>query len=136
MAEYVVQQVIFPGDEIPFFEESDTWSQNLLDKYSVGFVRQLGIHAMPGTVFYIGPRLISPQNLNKEEALTVGPSGIFQLNTNEGYLIQDIRLFRQSYDNVVSNGQFIVLDLIGTHSPGNGEENYVIYNGGGVDING
>lgn len=131
MAEYKVAQAIFPKEK---YEFTNGWSGNLLAEYNVGFARQIGIHAMPGTKIYIGPFLENNEQPKEDGCLIIGPSGIFQLNAEEGYLMMDVRLSKESYDLAAAIGQYIVFDFIGTYAPGNANGEVVIYNGGGVRI--
>ena len=130
MAEYKVAQLIFPSDN-KAFDGGKSWSKNLLGVAQTGFVRQLGIHAMPGTKVYIGPMLSGDLEENMPH-IVIGPSGVFQANVDEGYLLMDVRLQKQSYDNAVAAGQQIIFDFVGTYAPGGSTDKVVVYNGGGV----
>ena len=129
MAEYKVAQLIFPSDN-NVFDEGKSWSKNLLGVAQTGFVRQLGIHAMPGTKVYIGP-IVSDELTDETPCVIIGPSGVFQANVDEGYLLVDIRLNKTSYENAKQAGQQIIFDFVGTYA-GDSSGNVVVYNGGGV----
>ena len=142
MAEWVANQILIPRDEVifsSFIEEGVTkenrWSDNLLNNIGGGFVRQIDIYGLPGMKIYAGPSLASEEVDVIDKYLILGPSGIFSMNIEDGYLLTDIRISKESYELLTGSlGGFVAFNIISSYAPSeNSLGRIVIYNGGGVN---
>lgn len=68
-------------------------------------LRQVGLVGLPGTIFYLGE---SAPDANSE-GLILGPTGVFQYETNEDYTIGGIYIKGDSI-NALPEGAYIVID--------------------------
>ena len=132
MATWMAEQILLPQSNIEF--DSNGWSANLLNKVSAGFVRQLDIFGTPGIKLYVGELLSNTEEIDKYFSL--GPSGVFSLNLDNGFLISDIRIDLESYQLLVEGNGYLALNIVSSYAPSSSNSKIVIYNGGGVTLNG
>ena len=99
-----IKQLRFNSTNKPSFPEGEYWSVNLIEDY--GVVTQLGIYALPGTLFQI-----NQEHYSDYTALQINGSGIFSVNTKD-YPIRSLQIHKESFQNSLETSQTVIIDLI------------------------
>ena len=125
---------MIPNNEVTF-SEGEMWSNNLLNLIGGGFVRQIDIYGIPGVKIYAGPQISTSEDIGNKY-LILGPSGRFNMSLEDGFLLNDIRISKESYDLCTSGiGGYVAFNIISSYAPSQATSRIVIYNGGGVSEN-